>query len=804
MWASLSLRWKFPALLLSTGLFFALYLFVFHIPQSISNTGYQWLSTVHQMLALQQGSFNDHLRAGRFADLEMELADLGTIEGIQWAFVADAHNQVQASTRLAWRGQKINELNLLQFDASYLNKTRASGRHQLQKIGTHTYLSYYPLRQQSYTLAADSVLVVRLDFSYLMKNVQYAAVVQALEAIGVLVALALVLMVLIHRWITQRLAKIDTCAVSVSQGRYEARVHFDGQDEISQLATTFNELAEQIQAERQRIVESEQRMRAILTSSPDAIIVVNASLTITNSNPAAQQLFGLAPAQLHQKPLAELLSPLPNLHPQTYHQETRTSTQESLGVHVSGVNFDAEVTSAAAEVDGNPHFILIVRDVSERKRTQAKLDYLAYHDILTSAHNRTYLLTCLERVLNQTPAPTLALLYIDLDHFKTINDSLGHELGDELLCAVADRLGTFVEIDGVLARLSGDDFVLFVQGELDQASVNTLANRVLNAFELPFELRGYDLFLTVSIGITLHKKTHLGARQLLKEADLAMYEAKRLGRSTACFYDMKLAAALEERMALENELRQALMNGEFELFYQPQISVSDTQCAVVEALLRWHSPARGVVSPVVFIPVLEETGMILEVTAWVLRQSCRQAKIWRQQGINLRISVNLSALDFRQTDLVSRIEQILQDEAVQADWIELEITESALLDDIDRTLCILHQLKELGLSVLMDDFGTGYSSLSYLKRFPFDGLKIDRNFVKDLPEDTSDAALVSAVLAMAKAMGLDVVAEGVETVEQQQMLADLGCPRLQGYLFSRPVSAQELLALDMFTTYPTP
>ncbi|HEY9199949.1 MAG TPA: EAL domain-containing protein, partial [Gammaproteobacteria bacterium] len=384
---------------------------------------------------------------------------------------------------------------------------------------------------------------------------------------------------------------------------------------------------------------------------------------------------------------------------------------------------------------------------------------------------------------------------LDLDRFKQINDTLGHSTGDRLLRAVAGRLAGCLRQDDTVARLGGDEFSILLEG-LEQADdVVPILEKLVETMRHPFGLDGHEFFLTFSIGISMYPQDGEQADVLLRNADTAMYRAKEQGRNSYRFYTADMNARAFERLDLESKLRRALERNEFVLHYQPKLDLGSGYVTGVEALLRWQHPEQGLVPPGEFIPTLEETGMIVPVGRWVLHEACRQARSWRTAGLPpLSVAVNISTHQFRRDDICATVREALATYGMPPDELELEITESALMDDIAHAAASIQQLKELGVKVAIDDFGTGYSSLAYLKRFAIDSLKIDRTFVRDICDDADDAAIVSAVVAMAQRLHLRVVAEGVETGAQLEFLRQQGCDEMQGFLLSRPMPGAELSA----------
>jgi len=438
------------------------------------------------------------------------------------------------------------------------------------------------------------------------------------------------------------------------------------------------------------------------------------------------------------------------------------------------------------------------RDISLRKQAEARIRYLATHDELTGLPNRVMFSELLNHVLHtaRRAGRRFAVLFIDLDRFKFINDSLGHEAGDSLLREVAMRLKSSLRSSDVVARLGGDEFVVLLPDldEGDQAS--TVARKLLSAVIKPVEIGGQEWRVTASIGVSTFPDDAHDEPSLMKHADIAMYHAKEEGKNNFQFYDGRLKARSLERLTLETHLRRAIERDELSLHYQAKLELASNRIAGVEALLRWNSAELGAVTPARFIPVAEETGLILSIGKWVLRTACRQLVAWQHAGLPpVRVAVNLSPRQLSDPNLVSDVRAVLADTGMRPDLLELEVTESSVMHSIDRAIEVLSALKAMGVRLAIDDFGTGYSSLAQLKRFPIDTLKVDRSFIRDIPGDAEDRAIAEAIIAMGRTLSLTVVAEGVETIEQQNFLRERSCDQMQGYYFSRPVSAGEFADL---------
>ncbi|NQE64666.1 EAL domain-containing protein [Caulobacter sp. RHG1] len=450
---------------------------------------------------------------------------------------------------------------------------------------------------------------------------------------------------------------------------------------------------------------------------------------------------------------------------------------------------------ALRNAEGHAEYLLgVSEDIAERKRAEAQIARLAHYDPLTELPNRVLFQKSLSEALARRArkGDQLAVHFIDLDRFKTVNDTLGHPLGDALLREAAERLRGCVREGDTVARLGGDEFAVVQTGLDDMTGATRLAGRIVEAMSAPFDLQGHQVVIGASVGVAAAPSDGEDADELLKKADMALYRAKGDGRGAFHFFERAMDEQLQARRALELDLRRALQAGEFELFYQPLYHLGDERVTGCEALLRWRHPDRGMVSPADFIPLAEEIGLIVPLGEWVLREACAEAAHWPE---HVRLAVNLSPAQFRDRGLVRTVVSALAASGLDAQRLELEITESVLLQDNVANMQMLHDLKALGVRISMDDFGTGYSSLSYLRSFPFDKIKIDQTFVRDILDDSDAMAIIKAVLDLGASMGVVTTAEGVETQEQLDALRGQGCAEIQGYFISRPAPAADIARL---------
>ncbi|MDX1297479.1 MAG: EAL domain-containing protein [Pseudomonas sp.] len=559
----------------------------------------------------------------------------------------------------------------------------------------------------------------------------------------------------------------------------------------------------------QRRAEKDLRMAAtVFEHSTAAILVTDPAGYIVQVNNAFSRVSGYSSQQI--------LDQLPNMLTADTQQANhltyvikQLNQQGSWEGEVwlkrkSGEKFPAWVGITAVKDDEGDlvSYVCFFSDISERKASEQRIHRLAYYDALTQLPNRTLFQDRLHSALQhgERHQEWVALMFLDLDRFKPINDSLGHAAGDRMLKEVAGRLSACVDGDDTVARMGGDEFTLLLQPQAQREGALTrsihVGEQILASLEQPFILEGREFFVTASIGIALSPQDGKELSQLMKNADTAMYHAKERGKNNFQFYQADMNASALQRLELEGDLRHALEQDEFKLHYQAQFSSDGKRLTGAEALLRWQHPQRGLVPPNDFIPVLEELGLVVQVGDWVLREACRQLAEWHQANIRVpKISVNLSARQFAEGDLHQRIAQILEQSGIPATCLELELTESILMEDVTSAMQTLSSLKKLGVFISIDDFGTGYSSLNYLKQFPIDVLKIDRSFVDGLPHGEQDGQIARAIIAMAHSLNLTVIAEGVETLAQLDFLRDHDCDEVQGFLLGRPMPAQQFTAL---------
>jgi diguanylate cyclase (GGDEF)-like protein/PAS domain S-box-containing protein len=549
-------------------------------------------------------------------------------------------------------------------------------------------------------------------------------------------------------------------------------------------------------SEQKRAAEQLRLAAEVFQSSGEAIVISDANLRIVTVNPAFTSITGYTPQEAEGHTLYDLSRGVrsPEHDREILHEVQRCGywQGEVWDRRKSGDSYPKWLTLSAVRDAGGriANYIEIFSDISERKEREERVRHLAHHDALTGLPNRVLLTDRIAQTiaLAQRNETLAAVMFLDLDRFKNVNDSLGHSAGDKLLQEVAARLKSAMRGSDTVARLGGDEFVIVMPDAADQAAIAVAARKVLEAVGRPYSVDGHELVSTPSLGIAVYPADGGDVETLLRNADAAMYHAKESGRNNYQFFTQDMNARAVERLSLERSLRRALERDELRLHFQPQYEVATGSIVGVEALIRWEHPEQGLISPGRFMPFAEESGLILPIGAWVLERACWQNCEWQRQGLPaVRMSVNISALQFRQAGFADTVRHALEKSGLDARFLELEVTESVIMHEAERVTDTLAELKRMGLELAIDDFGTGYSSLSYLKRFPIDRLKIDQSFVRDIQSDGEDAAIIGAIIGLTRNLGLRTIAEGVETPEQLAFLREQGCDEVQGYLLSRPV-----------------
>jgi len=541
----------------------------------------------------------------------------------------------------------------------------------------------------------------------------------------------------------------------------------------------------------------------VVQAATEGVVILDTSRNVVSINPAYEAMFGVSAEDVLGAEAGFCTdADDPDVYDQIWEAIDRDGNWqgELTARRSNGDTFPLWLTLDAAHMQSNTitHYVALLTDVSELKQSRQELEHIATHDSLTGLPNRILFQDRLQQAVSRslrTGKPG-AVLFLDLDRFKVINDSLGHQVGDELLIKVGDRLSTILRQEDTLARLGGDEFTLIVEQLEGEEQAMLIADKVLHAFKVPFEPGKYKLEITTSVGISIFPRDGTDVDALTKQADIAMYSAKEAGRNRYRFFTQDLTSSEYEFFSMEQDLRKALRQDELSLVYQPQFRLENNQLIGFEVLLRWNSPQRGEVGPVEFIPVAEITGLIEPIGKWVIEEVCRQIVVWKHEGWDFgRIAINLSRRQLASSALIPVLKEMLDRYGLDGRQLEFEITESSIIEQDDVAYRNLQQLDEMNIELAIDDFGTGHSSLVNLKRFPLSRLKIDRTFVKDVNKDANDEAIIRATIALGQSLGMKVIAEGVETQPQLDFLRDVGCDEVQGYLLGKPVSARETEAL---------
>ncbi len=561
-------------------------------------------------------------------------------------------------------------------------------------------------------------------------------------------------------------------------------------------------LMETIRKDKIRVKESEDALLGFISSANDLVFCVDETGTIRYANQIfIEQLSGDRAESSYSHNIYELVNDdarslladlveqvLLNSQPAYIEASFTTSDKQTVDVEMS-------LTVGARNGD-SPVVWGVCRDITERKRAQSALYSLAHHDILTGLPNRVLLEDRLlqAKALANRQQTGFALLFLDLDRFKIINDTLGHAIGDELLRLVASRLHRTLRETDTVARIGGDEFIILLVDTGKREDIAFLADKIMKSLVLPFHLRDHELFVTASLGGCMYPDDDQDTESMMKKADIAMYHAKALGRNNFQFYANQMDQNASRRFIISNSLRKGLEHQEFRLFYQPKVDVMSGRIVAMEALVRWEHPELGLLSPLEFIQLAEENGLIVQLGEWVLREACRQNIQWHNEGItNLRVAVNLSGYQLQHVALLSSIKNVLAETGMSPDNLEFEITESVIMQNPDFAVTVLSSITDMGIHISIDDFGTGYSSLAHLKRFSVNTLKIDKSFVQDVNLSSTDAAIATAIIAMGNSLNLNVIAEGVETQAQFDFLKEKNCGQVQGFLFSRPLPSEEFV-----------
>ena len=614
-------------------------------------------------------------------------------------------------------------------------------------------------------------------------------------------------------------SEIDSAIQSLRLGAYDyLRKPYEPEDLINTVRNVIRKLGLERENARMthQIEQSEQWHRLLVNTSPDVIYTLDAHSRFTYLNDSVERTLGYMPGELIGRDYTTLIAE-DQLDAALYHFNERRTGERATRNYELLLRRKDDLLSSLTERTSEQRVVVelsamgmyrpsslgmgefigtygVARDISARKQAEATITFQAYHDLLTGLPNRALFKDRLGQAMVHAKrhGQTMATLFLDMDHFKVVNDTLGHLVGDGLLQALAQRLRGCLREGDTLSRIGGDEFMLLLPHIRSRDNAAYIAQKILSSLKQPFNIEGNELYAGISIGIAIFPDDGDNIETLIKHADIAMYHAKDNGRNDFKFFTQDLHKSFTGRLAIENEMRHALEKKEFEVFYQPQVAVESQRIRGMEALIRWNHPTRGMVSPNDFIPIAEESGLITPISEWVMAAACKQARLWRDSELPpITMAINLSPRQIEHPQFVDKFVHALHKYMPDGQGIEIEITESTLMRDMDGAVCKLRKLADMGVEISIDDFGTGYSSLSYLKKLPINTIKIDRSFIHDLTGHMNNGStIVAGIAAMAKGLKLKVVAEGVETQEQLDYLQALGCDTYQGFLFSRPVNAQ--------------
>ena len=617
-----------------------------------------------------------------------------------------------------------------------------------------------------------------------------------------------------HKATTELFDLLTTMQYQQNNADFSTPVPEEPFTEVGQIARKYNQVIERVSSEitqrddaLMRFQESEMRKSAILNSSMDCIITINRFGSVMEFNPAAERTFGCLKSQVEGKSFVGLFV-LEEDRKQIF-QSLDSGFSTSTGLILNRRNpfrlqrapndhFPAEITITKTQTNGDSEYTLHIKDMTRNMKLQERLKFLAYSDPLTSLYNRTYFMDSLVRALavSEKKKESVGVLFLDLDKFKLINDTLGHKAGDELLCEVARRLFEVADESDVVARWGGDEFIFMMTENVSTNHLMSRANQILEVMRETFVLSGQDCSVPVSIGVACSYEQTIEADKLIQQADIAMYCAKEKGRDNAQLFTQEMASLVTQKFGFDKEIHDALASEQFSLVFQPKVRMEKGNILGLEALIRWHHPSKGFVSPGEFIPIAEESNLIIKIDEWVIDTALKQQKTWRDAGIKIvPIAVNLSGRHLVSESIVGYISQKLDFYNLPGSLLEIEITEGVLLTDIQRCIEVMTELKALDIKISIDDFGTGYSSLNYLRRLPLNTLKIDQSFIEECDKHTEDVKICETIISLANGLDLIVIAEGVETASQAETLKSLGCEIFQGYFYHKPMKSDEVVKL---------
>lgn len=766
-------------------------------------------NSAESIILLSFPIYNQHDQLKRFVHLSIHLNQEGLFQSMfknlnvgmdSYAYIVDSKGTLIAHPQKNMLGEDVSDnpavKELLEKNSGYI--------HLVNEFNVEMYSSY------KYVPGLEWGIVAQVPANTTLLGVKEFH--KSLWLFTVIVIILLTLMSALHAMLTIRpLRKLHYVVDQVAKGNFQTHIEgIDKNDEVGILSHRFNQMISSLQSVRTDLQEKENSLKTqkeflkeIIDKSPNAIYIMDWNGRYTLVNKAYADLLGFQPSEIIGKTNCEFnknkedVEKYLAINREVIEKKQEVFIAEASLIDSKGYKHWMQVEKIPIiEEDGTSNSVLCyATNITERILNEEKIKFYASHDSLTQLPNRYMFKKCLEEELKiaSEEQEKVAVLFMDLDRFKYINDNFGHNMGDKLLQVVSAILKENFDETDIISRLGGDEFTVILPGVDDKQQVGSIASNLIAALAQPIQIEGQSFVTTTSIGISIFPHDGEDGDTLIKNADTAMYQAKNQGKNTYRFYHHEMNSMLSNKFKLENYMRSALERGEFYLHYQPKMDTKTGKLCGMEALLRWEQEELGMVSPAEFIPIAEESGMIVSIGEWVLEQACIQNKIWQDAGYPpVKISVNLSVLQIKHSDIVKAVQRVLESTGLNPIWLELEITETAIMENKRTIIRSLKQLKKMGVSIAIDDFGTGYSSLNYLKRFPVDTLKIDRSFIQDILTEQNDTVIATAVISMANKLGLIVVAEGVETEEQLQYLHDLHCNEVQGFLISPPISKDKM------------
>lgn len=764
---------------------------------------------IKQRMHELQGTIDDLIRKKNFDSIQLEISRLASDPTLNYIYVLSKDRTIVYSTDFSQIGKDINNIELSNINASLEKyKKYKFGFTDIDNIhGTEHIDSVYPIYDFSKKPLKDeklsgALLISSFNLYKKREEVRYELQEEIFVLLSGYLALIFFVAFVLYFNIKERTKKIIDSIKAYAQGDYSARIDMKGKDELGYIGDSIDSMAEDIQEQYKRVQGSQKQLQQYLDIAKVFIVVVDIKGKISLINKEGLRLLVKEEREVLNHDFLDLIYLSKEKEKMKIAQEelfSNTFTSEDV-IELVLVSEDQPigiVSWSFATIIENEKVVGYIAsgvDISKQKEARDELYQLAHFDSLTKLSNRSHLLKQLTSTLeNLTEDQSVTLLYIDLDRFKVINDTMGHQVGDEMLQVTGARLKNLLKEEDLISRLGGDEFVVLIKNEISRDELDLVIKRILDSLSTSMLLEGHSISTTASIGVAISPEHTSEADKLLQFADIAMYEAKTRGKNTYYVYESHNKTEMLKKLSLQDDLSHALENGEIIIYYQAQYSSLNNKRIGLEALVRWKHPQKGFIGPEVFIPMAEESGVMLDLGEYILRHSCKEFKEFvGENPSKLVLAVNISAIQFNNKDFISSLKDAMQYSGIRGDELELEITEGILLNDIEKKIELLREIRDIGLKVSIDDFGTGYSSLSYLKRLPITKLKIDQSFMQDITFDSDDQAIVKMIISMAESMHLDVIAEGVETQEQVDFLKERACFNIQGYYYAKPVPIRSL------------